>query len=415
MTWIKWGAIDRYKADNPALLVGIERPITPPTDDEEVHSHRSARSLSTPRAATPHIAPSTVQVPGQPRKTPGAKTRHAVAAPETADVRAEDDVFVDDMALQRQRRKGSQAPSAGRAPSAAPSAAERDEEMQLVVDEVLVIPHRRSVPPDGNQENQPAAYIASASGIREITPPTLLDSAGNTLSASLAPPGSSSSASSAGTITASTSKSPSPSPKSTRIAKARQQQHVRPLTTISDNRQVDKIPTLAFNNENEPHTASGSRSRSGSANGSAVPRAQAGKAVGLGTVPEDGSASSSATANDGRYNLRAVRSKEALSSAVLPTPATSGSAPHSPSRLPQRVAGRRKAAVASAAKTANHLGAGHPAGGGAPGGTAQTRSASGSAALQRQQVAAAAAAAGAGPARVRGAGRRRRSSAGEVA
>ena len=322
MTWAKWGAVDRYKAENPQLLLGVERPITPPTDDER------GVALSTPRAVTP-LLPANATVPGQPRKTPGAKTRHAVSAPETVDP-INDDVFADQLHMQGAQKRAARARSRSsvRETSATPSAPDRtDEAMQLVVDEVLIMPisHRRTVAEDGdevqNSENDApprAAYIANSQGIREITPPSVTDGNGNSL---LNGQQNGSNATNGKGISA------------PRIGKPRQQ---RPLTTITDNRQVDKIPTLAFTDAANSSTCPSS----------GVPKNK-GIPASLGTVYEDNSHSSSTE----RYNLRAGRSGHPLINSTNTSSMTNNAAstttfvlhrptgPHhtssSPSRLPR--------------------------------------------------------------------------------
>ena len=407
MIWYQWGVVDRYVAEHPTILSkAVERPITPPTDDEHLavpSSSRHPARLATPhQQATPHhpgttgahghphIVPMTV--PGQPRKTPGAKTRHAVAAPEVADV-LNDDVFIDQSPGSPKSKTAS--PVKGRLPggltkreaSATPSAAEKDEEMPLAVDEVVIIPHRRSAAPE---EPQPSAYVVNASGIREITPPALLDSH---------------------VPHASTSKANSPI-RPSRIAKANRSPQPRPLTTISDNRQIDKIPALAFNDENE-HAGQRARSRSSSTVGKASVLEDV-----LPTPGNTGAGLAGLSSSGERYNLRTAKSKESLLAASPP------------SKLPKRAPGRRKAAAVSAAKTANSLGVGHPgsqavqtrrtaSGNSNANGTArqapQTRRNASNSAAAAAQKAAAAAEAGPGPVRSSKGGRRRRSSTEDIA
>jgi len=339
---VKWGAIDRYKAENAHLLNGgLERPITPPTDDEHVPS-----SISTPRQVTP-LPPTTVQVPGQPRKTPGAKLHHAYAAPETVDP-VNDDVFLDQMQTQAAQKRVARARSKSaatatgsvREASATPSAAasstlEKPDEEMLSVDDVLIIPLNQRKQHSGSEDSKPSkaelseqenaaphtAYLATSEGIREITPPMVVDGNGNILAGPPGSPGKS-------TAPASASRSAS------RIGKLRP---TRPLTSITDNRQVDKIPSLAFVDT----TNASSR----------VPRSK-GASNALGTTFE-----SNANNSSERYNLRAARSQNALSSksnAASPPPTsnttttrslTTRPSPHhssaSPSRLPVTTKGKR--------------------------------------------------------------------------
>lgn len=456
MTWVKWGAIDRYKAENPAILSisDVERPITPPTDDEKEEELISAKDgslpptsntinassrLATPRAVTPLLTHPTT-VPGQPRKTPGAKTRHAVAAPETVDA-LHDDVFVDQMETQaaqkrmakakRERERtasvsvasvaGSHHGSAGRTShhspprsagvgrdvSATPSAAERDEEMLMDDNNNTQTTVHGS--PKSHFKSKHESLILITEDIKPskdqlddfLPTPTIINSS-NIIDSSGQPPLSATTTSAVINAVHNRSKTPTTA---SRIAKPRGGQQ-RPLTTINDNRQLDKVAPIEFNDENTNHAAPSvipgnpaprvrGRSASGTINAAAAGVTATGKAsnkrAGLGLVYEDGSnggggnISSSSSSSGERYNLRAARSKEALSTQfhahasaangrhgtatpppVLPTAsrhtysttntATGVHPPNSPSRLPQRVAGRRKAAVASAARTANHLG-----------------------------------------------------------
>lgn len=428
MTWVKWGAIDRYKAENPSVLLSdVERPITPPTDDEKEDlltvkdtSLPPVGRMATPRAVTPLLVHPTT-VPGQPRKTPGAKTRHAVAAPETVDA-LHDDVFVDQMETQaaqnrmarasRERERtasvsvasvaGSHHGSArashsprghGREVSATPSAAGRDEDM--LMDDTQV---SHGSPRSHNFKSSHLLLVTddikpSKEQLDDVLPTSAVDTGAPSFDAPL-------SVTSVAATNAVQNRSKTPT--SSRIAKPRGQQ--RPLTTIHDNRQLDKIAPIEFNDENTNHAApvavagnppqrARGRSASGSVNG-AVNSSNTGKSskrnIGLGSVCEEdlrgGNISSSSSSSEKKYFLRATRSKEALSSqfshasaangrdstATPPPPPLPSSAHHtyptnsvihshpptSPSKLPQRVTrvGRRKAAVASAARTADQLG-----------------------------------------------------------
>lgn len=91
-TWVRWAAVDSVSSTTrslPSILSSspIARPDTPPSETE-IAVQMEAVSKNTSQAA--HTASSAASingfhVPGQPRKTPGAKSRHAIALPETND------------------------------------------------------------------------------------------------------------------------------------------------------------------------------------------------------------------------------------------------------------------------------------------------------------------------------------------
>ncbi|KAK4702385.1 cell division cycle 14, partial [Phenoliferia sp. Uapishka_3] len=117
MTYIRWAAVDAYKATLPSpsphsppliplnTAKKLTRPITPP-NEAELERERTVSRHSTPVASTSHSTdvprtptgrtpvprtPTRTQpVPGQPRKTPG-KTKHSVASPEIRDLEAEEE------------------------------------------------------------------------------------------------------------------------------------------------------------------------------------------------------------------------------------------------------------------------------------------------------------------------------------
>lgn len=126
MTYVRWAAIDAFKAEQELLsplpsppiaststsnTTGA-RPITPP-NEVDLERERTVSRHATPVASTSTSGPTTTTtpvprtptanrsgiVPGQPRKTPG-KTKHSVASPEVRD-RDEEDGFeeMDDLML----------------------------------------------------------------------------------------------------------------------------------------------------------------------------------------------------------------------------------------------------------------------------------------------------------------------------
>ncbi|MBW0545355.1 hypothetical protein O181_085070 [Austropuccinia psidii MF-1] len=97
LTWIKWSARDELLAEQQTQISPskLERPITPPPESTATAVLPSATTTPPPNpisgAATAIANPTATAtiataprsaVPGQPRKTPGAKTRHMVAEPE---------------------------------------------------------------------------------------------------------------------------------------------------------------------------------------------------------------------------------------------------------------------------------------------------------------------------------------------
>jgi cell division cycle 14 len=87
LTWIEWAARDELLADQQAQITPstTERPITPPPENVVVPTIALSSATATPPPkplASGSTTMPTSAVPGQPRKTPGAKTRHMVAAPE---------------------------------------------------------------------------------------------------------------------------------------------------------------------------------------------------------------------------------------------------------------------------------------------------------------------------------------------
>jgi len=86
LTWVEWAARDELLAEQQAQISPskTERPITPPPENQApTIALSSATSTPPPKSLTTGSTTiPTSAVPGQPRKTPGAKTRHMVAAPE---------------------------------------------------------------------------------------------------------------------------------------------------------------------------------------------------------------------------------------------------------------------------------------------------------------------------------------------
>ncbi|KAL7008684.1 cell division control protein 14 [Cystobasidiomycetes sp. EMM_F5] len=330
-----------YVAEQRHNIITIERPITPPTEDEQVPS----RGMATPRAVTPLVHNPGLTVPGQPRKTPGAKHRHAVAAPETVDA-VNDDVFLDQQTVQNAQRQAERAlkdrnrdKSRSREPSVILVEA-KEEDVPMIVDAVIVSRN------PAKENEAPQTFVRTASGLRQMTPPVVIDGHGVINHSAV--------------VSINAPASPAKQAVSSRIAKSRQQ---RPLTIINDNRQAD---VTAYSEHASRTTGKSQSNVLDAAEGSGI--MSSGERYNLRT----GRLSNPLTAHTGlaANNNQATRLQQ--NGQIRPAPRHTTA---SPTRLPQRIppakagnapshqpTGRRvssrKAAAVSAAKTTENLTAG---------------------------------------------------------
>ncbi|GAA5880411.1 hypothetical protein JCM8547_007896 [Rhodosporidiobolus lusitaniae] len=342
LEWVRWAARDQLRAElgldshnNPATLAGEDR----------------ATRSTTPGASTsaaqplPPVTPKRkdAAVPGQPRKTPG-RSRHGVAAPEAA--------------------PGGSSPAqqvgGGEKGDEAEEEAQREERMEGVVLAHSASPRKsrssgtlRTAASNGagtakgkgamlvdaaegeeeDEEEDELAMLPVAASPQKLlgAPSTAANPPSTTTSSTLAPPAS---------ITSST-RPKTPSARPTRIARPA---HPRPLSALADNRIVDRLGTRASTRAG----ASSSATTSAGATGS-LARSRAAK--NLNTVFETTSATAPSSSSQSRYPLRNGRTLSAGSSSAAGT-----EPPASPTKLPQRVLGKR---VAAASPVAGGKGGGH--------------------------------------------------------
>ncbi|KAK4047913.1 cell division control protein 14 [Microbotryomycetes sp. JL201] len=341
MTWVRWGAVDTWKAEQTALgctsagdlAVSPEahrsvtpttpkRPITPPNEAELArHRQTTPGQSAVPRTpARPH------HVPGQPRKTPG-KSKHAVATPEIAETTEFDMI------------------EAGDEVAGEPGVLLEDELMLVAEEEIR------------NGEHMPIVVVPS-SPIRSSTRPSppkqpeFRSKAPSGTKRALASP----STSSRPTRIARAAKQPAPTGLQLKATNTRRQ---TPLSAITDNRIVDRlgINSGAAASGSAHHARAATRAATAAAaSASESPKIDAApdsvhrsKAVrNLGTLFDQDDASTG-------YNLR--RTTKSSPTATTP-PASDEDAgktglqtfqpPASPSKLPTRVGalGRKTASKA---------------------------------------------------------------------
>ncbi|SGY79772.1 BQ5605_C008g05218 [Microbotryum silenes-dioicae] len=352
MTWVRWAAVDAYKltvqpsppvaavqastsstttpsnvpvASTSAVPIGVDVPITPPSqrirrvvtpthDPDATHAHRP----TTPVASTvvpPRTPGRNAPVPGQPRKTPG-KSKHSVATPETQQTVVED-------------------------------------EMDLVPKTAKMLVDGQAEEDEGEEEEDQPDAMKTIPPL-ELVPKAMKEGATNPAA------------------TSKRSATPGPS-RPTRIARPRQ---TRPLSTIADNRVVDRLG-LATGTAGGNSTTSDRRGRGGLAANTITARATAEEAKrsravrDLGTLFEQPPARSSSregtssgpastTSSSTRYRTRGGTrattpgaGDNRIPSIVEP--------PASPTKLPQRVPAKRRGQAKEKATTMSTTVAAEPA------------------------------------------------------
>ncbi|GAA5911618.1 hypothetical protein JCM8208_005693 [Rhodotorula glutinis] len=329
LEWVRWSAQDALRAELAAQhgLAGTtfgaakasssaqeRRPTTPPVD--ELNAASAAPTTPGP-GGVPLVTPrrTGANVPGQPRKTPG-RSRHAVAQPEEVSPQEKErleaemeEERMEGVVLSSPRKRTSDVGAAagagigkGKAPirmEDAVGAAEADDDEDPLA---LVSPKKLHL--------APAASIAASAGAKAST------------SAAVPP--------SSRPKTPSTATSTRP----TRVPRP-----ARPLSALADNRIVDRLASTSQGTRMSTRTGQAPSSPSGAGAGAGLARSKAAK--NLNTVFE----ADSSAAGQSRYPLRNTRSSGGTAAAGgggahQPQP------PNSPTKLPQRVLGKRDAAPA---------------------------------------------------------------------
>ena len=331
LEWVRWSAQDALRAELAAQhgLAGTtfgaakasssaqeRRPTTPLADELSAGAAALAASTTPGPGAVPPVTPrrTGANVPGQPRKTPG-RSRHAVAQPEEVSPQEKErleaemeEERMEGVVLSSPRKRTSDVGGAagagmgkGKAPirmaDAVGAGAADDDEDPLA----LVSPKKLHL--------APAASIAASASARAST-------------STAAPP-----ASRPKTPSAATSTRP------TRVPRP-----ARPLSALADNRIVDRLASTSQGTRMSTRTGQAPPSPSGAGAGAGLARSKAAK--NLNTVFE----ADSSAAGQSRYPLRNTRSSGGTAAATAgahqPQP------PNSPTKLPQRVLGKRDAAPA---------------------------------------------------------------------
>ncbi|BGP39466.1 cell division control protein 14 [Rhodotorula kratochvilovae] len=319
LEWVRWAARDALRAElaaqvGPAGVAALAPPApaararttTPPLEEKA-----SAAAPTTPGPGNvPPVTPRRTggAVPGQPRKTPG-RSRHAVAQPEEvspqekARLEAEaEEERMEGVVLSSPRKRVSDAAAGAGAKGKAPLRMEEALEGE-----------------DDDEEEDPLALVSPKKLV--LAPAASISASGGGNAQA--------STSRAGATTLSTRpKTPSAAGTTTSSRPTRVPRPARPLSALADNRIVDRLASNAQGTR--VSTRAGAASSSTAAGGAAGGLARSKAAKNLNTVFE-------AEGGQSRYPLRNTRSGAA---AAAPQP------PNSPTKLPQRVLGKRDAAPA---------------------------------------------------------------------
>lgn len=309
MTWVRWAAVDAHKASLPQVLVvsppivtvpiesinleSSRRPITPPNEIDLQRTHQSqARSSrhTTPIHSLdqpPRTPGRTVQVPGQPRKTPG-KSKHSVASPEVRDLIIEDEpleskmLITDDMMLVQEEDEGEGEDDGPRTPTASTS-------------------------------NLAQPKFSGGVNASNLTSPTKSKPTTSTIAI--------------GSTISNTNTTSRP----TRIAS--RSRTTRPLSAITDNRMVDRIGT----------TRSSTTDFKGSSKNAVKDLVTV-----FESNSRNSSTEVEVNVSGGRYDLRGGRTSPSelpSPSSTTTTTIINGMGQASPSRLPQRIPAKRRGAA----------------------------------------------------------------------
>ncbi|GAA6044358.1 hypothetical protein JCM8097_008406 [Rhodosporidiobolus ruineniae] len=382
LEWVRWAAQDQLRAELAAQgrlpsaaagstsaapaeepgagtsAAGGARPITPPNEVDLASSRLASPARNASPGTLPPVTPrrNAANVPGQPRKTPG-RSRHGVAPPEMVGggtSPAEKEVGGEVSAAEREeermegvvltsprKRRSSGLASGGTAEGKEGSGKGKG---AMLVDEDGPGAGMGAEDDDDEEEEDELALQPIAASPQKLLGPGAAASSGS--SSSLAP---------AAPISSTRPKTPSgPSPTSTsrptRIA--RPAGGPRPLSALADNRIVDRLGNTRASTRSGGAGGASAAAAGGGGGAGTISRSRAAK--NLNTVFEATTSASSSAASSAaggaqtRYPLRNGRTLSAGSSgpAGVPSPAD---APASPTKLPQRVLGKRAGAGAGPA------------------------------------------------------------------
>ncbi|GAA5824045.1 hypothetical protein JCM3770_005137 [Rhodotorula araucariae] len=362
LEWVRWAAQDALRAElaaqvGPAGTASLLAPTPTPARARTTTPPLAERPPVPPAPTTPAtgaLPPVTPRrtggaVPGQPRKTPG-RSRHAVAQPEQVspqekerlEAEAEEE-RMEGVILTSPRKRASdvgigagaraEAGAKGKAPIRMRDALGAEDDDGEEDPLALVSPRKLQLAPA-------ASIAANASGNAQ---------ASTSIAAARSAPLSTRPKTPSAAAAATTSTRP------TRVPRP-----ARPLSALADNRIVDRLAsnsqgTRVSTRAGGAAAASASAPASGAATGSSGGLARSKAAKNLNTVFE-------AEGGQSRYPLRNTRSGAAAGAQPSQQP------PNSPTKLPQRVLGKRDAAPArdsssSASSIASASGSGTTAAG----------------------------------------------------
>lgn len=155
--WVKWAALDSVKrSSTPSSQVTTSASVTT-ADSPAKPTSASQRAATPPPQTEGHPA---APVPGQPRKTPGAKSRHGIALPETNDDNQEEPeaIMIASTSKSPDKTGGVLQP---------PRAEADDSGMELDDVEDAIIPRTEPAPPHkASSHSRPSPAASSRPGSR---------------------------------------------------------------------------------------------------------------------------------------------------------------------------------------------------------------------------------------------------------
>ncbi|GAA5845160.1 hypothetical protein JCM9279_005457 [Rhodotorula babjevae] len=333
LEWVRWSAQDALRAELAAQhgLAGTtfgaakasssaqeRRPTTPPADELSAGAAALAAPTTPGPGAVPPVTPrrTGANVPGQPRKTPG-RSRHAVAQPEEVSPQEKERLEAE---MEEERMEG----------VVLSSPRKRTSDVGAAVSAVV----GKGKAPIRMED----AVGGGAAGDDDDEDPLALVSPKKLHLA----PSASTAASTSARVSTSTAAPPSSRPKTPSAATSTRPTRVprpaRPLSALADNRIVDRLASTSQGTRMSTRTGQAPSSPSTAGAGAGLARSKAAK--NLNTVFE----ADSSAAGQSRYPLRNTRSSSGSAAAAAGPGAHQPQPPNSPTKLPQRVLGKRDAA-----------------------------------------------------------------------